>query len=1142
MAEVPPLTSQMIRLRRLIRALALARGLGWWLVTTIAAGLLLIGFDYLARVPAEVRVALAVVWLGLLAIASWRWLAVPLWCRIALSEVATAVDRRLPGSQDRMVTGIELSSEPRSPMIERVVHEAEAQLSAARKQRLLSGSRSLGPLALGLACMGVAVTLAALLPAWMSTGVRRYVRPLRTPAWPRWVEIVPLTGDQVAAMGEPVEVVMHLQRGDRRARPAWVVQDCGGAVRRELMLRRDDGRYSYRFPAVATSFRYWFESGDDSTAGVAGRVQVYRRPEIVRARLLVEPPAYAHRPAYAISLDDRRAEALAGSRLTLTLWISGPLATRPEAGGGPAAGLRAIAEPTTTAPAEAPPVLRFAGGRRDSLEARFDLARSIAFRLELRDEHGLASADDRPFTVAAVGDQLPSVKRIEPASPAMLTAVGRVEIVLEARDDIGLSALRWCARDASGRVVSSDWSELLPKASSQGGELARVRQWWSPTELQPKAGDIITCWAEVTDNYEVGGKRHAAVKSEPLEVRVVGPEELAQRLETDAAALQSWLRQLVQQQDELQRRTRAARVTTRPAEAARITSEQAVIAARTRELAARYARLLGQAQNNQLGPHAADLAARLDASQKDAAVAADRPMQAAADLARAGKLEASEAAQQQALAQMRSLLDRWGELASAQELGKRAQELLGRQQVLSEQTAQVPNTTDPAARENSEADRNRLAHAQRELAADAQRELARLNPSKPAGSQPSSEDAERIAPQDIPQAMRAAGETIRAGNMDSARELQKAAEAGLRDLLKDLGHDPKRQLAELSKKNADAQARLRELIAAETALLADIGGAVAAGRSETLQELREPQSVLRARTRLAAEAVGKADASGAAGGLVNAAAEHMGKAADALVDADGSRAQASGRTAVDALTQALETLAKSERQNQRQLAALALEELRATLAAIRGEQARINEATLAVGGGLAGATRPSEAAGALLRVQSRPAETQPTPREARLTELSGAQRGLADRMHALRPQLAKVAVSGWLVSELRARMLGIAKDLAGLVSEPRVHNQQKEVLARLDMLLQSLAEPPGDYGYETGQEGGDSDGSKESSPPVPRMAELKLLRALQADLLERTRRLHAAGTGASAAEAERLGREQIQLRKLAGEVLAGGQR
>src|SRR5262249_37164174 len=66
---------------------------------------------------------------------------------------------------------------------------------------------------------------------------------------------------------------------------------------------------------------------------------------------------------------------------------------------------------------------------------------------------------------------------------------------------------------------------------------------------------------------------------------------------------------------------------------------------------------------------------------------------------------------------------------------------------------------------------------------------------------------------------------------------------------------------------------------------------------------------------------------------------------------------------------------------------------------------------------------------------------------------------------------------------------------------------QKEVLRRLDQLLDALKEPPSRPMRPGGGEGGDGGNGGGGRPPgdgIPALAQLKLLRALQADVNQRT--------------------------------------
>ena len=195
-----PMIVRLERLRRSIRAASLVYGLGVWLAFATITGLGLLLLDWVVPLPPAVRAGLSMGWLSFVVVSAWRRVGRGLVHRIDLAEVAAVVDRRLDGSQDRVVTGLEcvLDTEAElSPLADRVIAEADRRLTAVRATDVL---RVFKPVSTGLvaaACVLSVVTIAWASPSWFQIGANRYALPFSPPDHPARVEINPLDRPRV---------------------------------------------------------------------------------------------------------------------------------------------------------------------------------------------------------------------------------------------------------------------------------------------------------------------------------------------------------------------------------------------------------------------------------------------------------------------------------------------------------------------------------------------------------------------------------------------------------------------------------------------------------------------------------------------------------------------------------------------------------------------------------------------------------------------------------------------------------------------------------------------------------------------------------------------------------------------------------
>ncbi|MBX9581086.1 MAG: hypothetical protein K2X87_12325, partial [Gemmataceae bacterium] len=371
--------------------------------------------------------------------------------------------------------------------------------------------------------------------------------------------------------------------------------------------------------------------------------------------------------------------------------------------------------------------------------------------------------------------------------------------------------------------------------------------------------------------------------------------------------------------------------------------------------------------------------------------------------------------------------------------------------------------------------------------------------------------------QALPDELRQAGEDARSNRQDKAAAGQRAAAARLDKLIAKLAERPDESVPELAKKRREQQADDADAIVAaqdELRRRTEEANRTAdpARRDENLKRLAPEQEKLAERTRELAEQLTR-DRDPAARDA-RAAQEKMESARDDLErGADPTRAQ---EEAADRLDQAREKLDNAPKQSARELSdekrrklAEAAKALRDRQAALLAEADRLQEKVLAD------------------KEWSRPVQTS-------YGDLEDAERALAVEVRALADrELAGLPVFLRVVKDAAGAMDKAADKVRDRVKEAgdtdpdaafdpdlekahagRVRRPMALAVRRLDQLLDALKpDQPKPNGGGGGQQGGDGpmggggpmpEGQGGNDEVVPPLAQLKALRALQADLNERT--------------------------------------
>lgn len=889
-------------------------------------------------------------------------------------------------------------------------------------------------------------------------------------------------------------------------------------------------------PGGDVTLEYWFETADDRSP--TGEVLVVPPPAIRAATAIVQPPAYA-----AALLESSGGEFARASE-----WVAG------EADASPAGPARGVIGPVLSGskvtlliefnkdlPAPGPgtdaaQVRRFVGEALPGLEDAADLAFhaggaswQVTFTAEnalrvvptLRDEHGISGSEDAAFKLEVTQDRPPAAAIIDPSQDEAVLATAVLEVTGEGRDDVavaGVEVLRQVAtlgpaegRSPGAMPEATGPAEVIARVEAQAGQpIVDVRSVTTSVEMASLGvgpGDEVWLQASVRDLLLASGGE--PVLSPRRRLRIIGETELIEQVRAELAGLREAAKRAEADQSRLSARREAAAGSAKEAESQ--LSAQQSLGERLGPMKDVVSRLQGRARRNQLEDEAlagvlrdaAELAGEAKEQGDRASDALDRLAQQASAEDAAAKAAAEQLASAQrgvenALSELAGMLDR-GEDDWA--VRRSIEKLLTEQRQLASRTATSTRAMQGKAASEltpqQRAELEKLASEQKDLSQKsqamvnvAQERATRMESTDKAQAQAMQAAADKARSSQLSRRQEEAAEQIASNRTGEAQQMQEQAAETLESMLEELDKTQQRKDEALRRVLADVQQSIRTLIDAQTAQLGVLADAMA-GRGAA-QGLDQGMIVLHQNT-LGVQQTVKAEVKGGERlvTLLEAAAESQTGAIAALraSPADQPGADAAERTSLarlkDALAEAqrLDDAAEEREEDRRR------DELRKAYA-------QMLEVQLAVGADL------------------QPMVGKPLDRRARAAArvLGSKQLELKERMSQVRSGtegLGEAAIFDFAHRRYDAAAGSAARSLEAGEAPEAVGRDVATATRILQGLVAALDEAKKQRDEfkedEAGGGGGEGGGDSQKQPMIPPIAELKLLRAMQAEAAERTR-------------------------------------
>lgn len=1149
-----PAVALVERVRR--RARGVVVGTAWTRAATVAlAVLLLLGvLDYVFRLPRGVRaINLALCAWGLFEL--WRRMLRPaLAFRPAPAEVALRIERAA-GAGDRLASGVDLAGAraPDNPLAAALARatsdeadEAAVQIAARRFVQRRGLARAAGLLAAAALLAGGS---AAVRPDLARTALARALWPLGDARWPTRTAVMDATGVAVQPVGEalPLRAVLTrtplpMGRTDVAAVYRVVVGGRPGPSQRVMLTSQHrvaqavsdgvdgSGELFERLiepeaqigEGEQASVEYWFQTEDNRTEPM--RIALSARPTVTGIVVSVQPPAYAR---------ELRGSFLQADAMPVTPDPGGVASVQPILAGSRVRVAVALSKPAHRVGDQAgwsqddPRTLVYETTARE--RTRADIA--------LEDDDGLEGAAPVAVVLDVVPDNPAGVSVVEPAYDESVLATAVIALRAEARDDFGM---RWLALERQIARAPDGSEGATPEPDADPARIARVDATPGdmPAELTldqkidlattgVRPGDEVWVSAVARDVYaEATGQTDTrAVRSPIRRLRVIDESAFISQIRGELAGVRKAAIEIDREQAALHQLLADGETEDTPALAdrqgavtERLDAQRGAVE-RLRDRAARNA-LADEILTGMLADAGSSLREATRASEAAAGTLADAAEHARNDRdPDDGTQPDAQARQDQErvrdeLQSLIAMLDQGQDNWVAR---RTIESLLDDQKSLAAETAALGAKTMGQAPEQLSADDRteleRIAARQREAAHRVQQAMDSLTDRAEslqrvdaAQAQAMSQAARRARQERVDEQMQQAAAQVKQNQTRAAAQGQQAAIDALEKMLEDIDSAESTRDQALRRALASVLDSLEALIGDQEQQIQSLAQARV---EEELVPLAEPMVALAGNTLGLLDEIGAQRDLASVAGSVEMASEAQERAVGSLRDASADSAAEAEDESLTKLREARDEAKRLDEQAGAREAARERAELRKAYRELLEQQAA-----------LADDTRPWVDAEIDRRAR------------AEVRALGQRQQAVSDSLTEIRRSTAELADAA--VFDLAHRRLDHASQAA---AEDLLHGQptagttrQQAIVVRvLRSLIEAMAEQKQDDKYGDGQSGAGSGGGAGDQPLIPDLAELKLLRAMQAEAMEWTRNLDEAPQRPDGAEVEELADLQKEL-------------
>jgi len=1102
-------------LRRKVRRRLVVYGACTVIGGGVAAWVTIVTIDWLFWLPALLRMVVAALFLLGFMASTWRWLITPLRARLEADEIAARLEQHFPHLQDRLSSTVNFLVNPSagSPrMIQQVIANTDELVSSMSLHEILALRPLMRQMLLLVFAIAMVVCVTMTSSNWMRTGLYRYIYPFGEIDWPRRVAIQPLTSHHAVPIGESFTVKLRVDRGlSSSLRSVVRIKDADGNIS-SLAMQRDEGNRFYATINVVTSdLQYWFEAGDATTKKHPFTLQAVRRPEVVSMNAQVFAPPYAlNHPPRTSDFSQGSVEATIGGKVVVQLKASKPIQV---SHGGNHVGLR-LADGTILA-------LEATSPDKTALTTTLSIRHDVSFHVELQGNDGLTNRGGLLYTIHAAEDTPPIVLIERPQATVEVTPTGQVDFGIRASDDFGIASLQL---KATGPRKTDEYTiPLLNQATQDDNDLRVVRMANGSLLLQKynlHAGDTLRLQAVSVDNRDLDSGGPQTAHSSRVVLRIISQLEFSIRMRDELARMEDQIRRISLDQSERIDDTQMLRdhminnsdgYVKKRDSVLSLSDKQARLIRRVHDVKRRMSGLGEQMAGNQ--SHKDQAAQQVQQLVQALAGIADGSMSDARSLLRdaaekkdipvsVDSMNRAVNKQQQSVAMLQQVLRDMSQWGSYRGLVVRTRDLLDRQGQIQGETSEfgqsaMGKTVDELSKPQ-DAELKRIERRQAQLAEDVAQLLNRvgelrtsLEKKDTAASDAMDAALRAMRSHQLKKHLRDAVKAIRSNRTAAANIEQKAVSEGIRRMIQALRKRDARELDRLQKEATKAIDQVTELIQKQRQVKLAAEETISQGQDQpALSDIVDKQRQLRRNTGQLSRELASVERLAGASRVIRSAAETMKDAEQQLTSDAPNQATVSQEESVRLLEEALARLEKSNEQIAQESMQRQLSQIRQDLENLRTEQVKVNDRIVVLHN----------------QVVKKKRVTRREAREA--TKLAKSQANVHTLLDELLRDMEKVPVYDWVLRRVAGWMDNSRDWLIKRKIDTELVENASRIRRELDQLIAAIKETqeaPIETEFEEAESGGGSGkGRGKSQKPIPTMAELIVLKAIQININERT--------------------------------------
>lgn len=526
------LQSRLLYLRNRLRQMTWLYGLSWLVAVVFGATLVAGLLDFSLRIEdAGLRFlfALAIVLSG--GWIAWRLLIRPLRRKITDVDIALRIEKRYPGFNDSLASTVQFlqaGSDPRlgSPeMQKRLVEKTVEQVERVSLSDIIETRRVRK---VALCAVGICL-LAAILAGWnqaaAATALHRLMFPFANRPWPKTTELQ-LVDESFEPLKFDIAEPLRLAKGDTLD---IYVEDLKGTLPEEVrmeykfgeedeviseVLRRTTLRDKQGVAhdvcvasVVATKGPMKFRAvGGDDDEMPWQLLEVVPPPLIENLQISLTPPEYSGQTPETLPEGVGHIRGLVGTKVHLKAKANKPLQS---------AHLRVK---------DLPPLRVALSNNGRQLEVDFVIPEPGVYSwwFDLKDLQGFQNANAPRYEVRGTADLVPDVWIDEPGRDRNVTPTAMVPLIVGAKDDLGLKEMR-----VKYRIGEDPKTPAMTIPLFSGDDRPtqhRVEYEWELAGLQLQPGMVVTFHAEALDDYDLDGQQHVG-RSIDRKLVIVAPDE-----------------------------------------------------------------------------------------------------------------------------------------------------------------------------------------------------------------------------------------------------------------------------------------------------------------------------------------------------------------------------------------------------------------------------------------------------------------------------------------------------------------------------------------------------------------------------------------------------------------------------------------